>query len=428
MKIGLLGAPLDTGNMGVSALAESSMKVILNRWPDAEIILMGSVSKPQKYHLHLMGKEICVSTLPIKLSKNVFLPYNIMWFVLHGLLVKLLPGSWLKDRFASLNPYFRIIYETDIVTDITGGDSFSDIYGMGRFFSMFLHKWLFIFLNKELILLPQTYGPFKRSITKILARYVMNHASVVYSRDMEGIEYTRKLINIHSENGKVKFAPDVAFVLDSREPGNIDTGSIETRRTKNSVVVGLNISGLLLNGGYTQENMFGLKTDYRELVYSVIDYLMSNKRVLVLLVPHVFSPHRIVEDDPNACREVYEQLSEKYPGRIFLARGRYDHNDIKYIIGLCNFFIGSRMHACIAALSQTIPAVGIAYSKKFQGVFESVGLGDCVADAFQCSKDEVLSTVTNAFENREQMRKHLNEIMPGVKANILNMFEARNTG
>ena len=76
------------------------------------------------------------------------------------------------------------------------------------------------------------------------------------------------------------------------------------------------------------------------------------------------------------------------------------------------------MHACIAALSQSIPAVGIAYSKKFQGVFESIGLGNCVADAFQCSKDELLSTVTTVFENREQMRKHLDEIMPGVKTNI----------
>ena len=85
------------------------------------------------------------------------------------------------------------------------------------------------------------------------------------------------------------------------------------------------------------------------------------------------------------------------------------------------------MHSCIAALSQSIPTVGIAYSKKFQGVFESIGVEDCVADAFRCSKEDVLSTVSAAFEKREQMRKHLDEIMSGIKANILNMFEAANT-
>jgi hypothetical protein len=42
-------------------------------------------------------------------------------------------------------------------------------------------------------------------------------------------------------------------------------------------VVGFNISGLLLNRGYTQKNMFGLKNDYRELIYSVIDAEMPFK-------------------------------------------------------------------------------------------------------------------------------------------------------
>ena len=170
--------------------------------------------------------------------------------------------------------------------------------------------------------------------------------------------------------------------------------------------------------------MFGLKTNYRELIDGIVDYLMKDEGVLVLLVPHVLAPSRTVEDDPNACWQLYEKLSEKYSGRIFLTKGNYNHNNIKYIIGLCDFFIGSRMHACIAALSQSIPAVGIAYSKKFHGVFESVGLGDCVADAYQCSNNsELLSIVEAAFEKRDQTRKHLDRVIPQIKAEILGMFE-----
>jgi polysaccharide pyruvyl transferase WcaK-like protein len=186
----------------------------------------------------------------------------------------------------------------------------------------------------------------------------------------------------------------------------------------------LNISGLLFNGGYTQENMFGLQTSYHELIYSIVDFLMEQEKLLVLLVPHVLSPSRAIEDDPNACRQLYDKLSDKYPSRIFLTQGEYNHNDIKYIIGLCDFFIGSRMHACIAALSQSIPAVGIAYSKKFHGVFESIGLGECVADAYQCNrKDELLSVVKAAFEKRDQTRIHLDKIIPTIKTNILEMLE-----
>ena len=427
VKVGLLGASFDTGNMGVSALAESSIKLILKRWPAAQVTLIGSTYEPQRHHLVLMGKPLCVETLPVRFSKNVLSPYHFFRFAFYGLLAKLMPRSWFKKYVARRNPYFETLYEADVVLDITGGDSFSDIYGMKRFLLGFLKKWLMIFLDKKFILLPQTYGPFKGKLTRMLARHVMKRANMVYSRDRVGVEYATNLLNSHKENGKVRFAPDVAFVLDPREPQSLDLGSLYDVRSKDSVVVGLNISGLLFSGGYTRDNMFGLKTDYREMIDGVVDYLMTDERALVLLVPHVFTPNRPVEDDPRACREVYEKIHNTYPGRIFITQGRYNHNDIKYVIGLCDFFIGSRMHSCIAALSQSIPAVGIAYSKKFKGVFESVGLEHCVADAYQCDQDELLSTVKTAFENRDQIRMKLNEILPEVKADIFNMFETITT-
>jgi polysaccharide pyruvyl transferase WcaK-like protein len=422
MRICLLGASFDTGNMGVSALAESSVKIILNRWPDAEITLIGSGYKPQRHRLLLMGKKVCVATVPIRFSKNIFLPHHFLWFAFYGLLAKLLPSSWFEARFVDRNPYFRILYETDIVVDITGGDSFSDIYGMRRFFFGFLRKWLIIFLGKELILLPQTYGPFKSPLTKRMARYVMSRASLVYSRDQAGVEYAKDLLNIHTENGKVRFAPDVAFVLDSREPQNIDVGSLDDVRTEDSIVVGFNISGLLFNGGYTQDNMFALKTDYRELVHSIIDLLMKDKKTLIILLPHVFTPEGDVESDPEACRQVYERMRAKYPDRIFLLQGRYDPSEIKYLTGTCNFFIGSRMHSCIAALSQGIPAVGLAYSRKFRGVFRSVGAEQFVIDMRQQDQEEILDAITESFQQRETIAEHLREAVPKIQGMALNIL------
>ena len=422
MQICLLGASFDTGNMGVSALAESSIKVILNRWPDAKVTLLGAGLKDSEHHLKLSNRDVRISILHVRFGKNVFQRSHFCVLLLNAMLLKLLPWRKFRNLLSAINPYVKTLTETDKVFDITGGDSFSDIYGMKRFLVWgFLQKWLITQFGRELVLLPQTYGPFKSSITRLMAKCILKRASAVYARDHSGVEYVRDLLN-HSVNGKVRFVPDVAFVLDSREPENTDVGSLSNARTEDSIVIGLNISGLLFNGGYTQENMFGLKTNYSELIYSVVDCLMKDKRLLILLVPHVFAPSKTVEDDPDACLKVYEKLSEKYPGRIFLTRGKYNHNEIKYIIGLCDFFIGSRMHACIAALSQSIPAVGIAYSKKFHGVFESVGLGDCVADAYRCDRDELLSIVESAFERRDETRMCLDKVIPQVKADIQNML------
>lgn len=74
---------------------------------------------------------------------------------------------------------------------------------------------------------------------------------------------------------------------------------------------------------------------------------------------------------------------------------------------MCSFFIGARMHACIAALSQCIAAVGIAYSKKFKGVFETVGVADLVADPRTMEKEELIKIICNALQDRGQIKAQL---------------------
>jgi len=81
------------------------------------------------------------------------------------------------------------------------------------------------------------------------------------------------------------------------------------------------------------------------------------------------------------------------------------------------------MHACIAALSQYVPAVGIAYSKKFCGVFESIGLGDCVVDARSSDEKKLVEKVKRAFDRKDQVRKHLEEVIPQVKNDVLSIFD-----
>lgn len=423
IRIGLLGASFDTGNLGVSTLAECSIKIILNRWPYAEIILLGSGYTPQQQHLSIMGREISIKTLPIRFSKNIFLPYHFLWFVFYGLLVKLLPKSRLKEILVSHNQYFKLLFGTDIVVDITGGDSFSDTYGFPRFFLGFLRKWLVLLFNKDLIMLPQTYGPFRRPLAKVMARYVLRHASAVYSRDRDGLQYVKKLVGNNTMNSKVRFAPDVAFVLDSREPEHLIIEPSIDIRPQDSIVVGLNVSGLLFNGGYTRDNMFDLKDDYRELIYAVIETLLEDENIVVLLVPHVFPPSGCeVESDPDACLRVYEQLKQKHSGRVFLVKGEYDQGEIKYVIGLCDFFIGSRMHSCIAALSQCIPAVGLAYSKKFNGVFETVRAGQYVIDLRQKDRREIIESIMRSFKQRNTTAENLKVAIPKAQKRIRGVF------
>lgn len=438
IKVCLLGPSFGTGNLGVDTLVESSIKVIVNRWPDAEVTLLGSGWVDCEHKLTLFGRDVHVKSMPIRFCKNVFQSDHFLVLFFYAMLMKVFRGPRARKALARRNPYLRAIAEADMVADITGGDSFSDIYGMRRFIFGFLHKLLIIAFRKKLVLLPQTYGPFDKRLTRVLARHIINYAALVYSRDRKGLEDVEALLGAGKGAGKIKFAPDVGLVLDPHRPDSAEVESFENIKSAGKTLIGLNVSGLLSRTGEAQDNIFNLKVNYHTLLDSIVEFLMKQDGTAVLLVPHVVTLNKPghlpptsppkkgyrEQSDSAACARLYERVARNHPGRIFLVRGRYSHNETKYIIGLCDFFIGSRMHACIAALSQCIPAVGIAYSGKFYGVFESVGVGDCVADARHCREDELLEKISSAFRRKGQIRENLRQALPRAKNAVLDMFEA----
>jgi polysaccharide pyruvyl transferase WcaK-like protein len=185
--------------------------------------------------------------------------------------------------------------------------------------------------------------------------------------------------------------------------------------------VGLNISGLLSMGGYSRANMFGLRIDYLDLMRAVIERFLEEHQVYLILVPHVYGEGQNSESDALACEKLFAEFQPKYPQRITRVVGKYNQNQIKYIIGMCDFFIGARMHACIAALSQYIPAVGIAYSRKFIGVFETIGIQSLVADPRILDYDQLMAVIFEAFEDRGKYTQQLEAVMPEVRDKILTM-------
>jgi polysaccharide pyruvyl transferase WcaK-like protein len=186
-------------------------------------------------------------------------------------------------------------------------------------------------------------------------------------------------------------------------------------------LVGLNVSGLLLMGGYTRRNMFELQLDYGALINRLVTHLIEDRHADVLLVPHVYGDH--AESDTVAARTVHARLQGRHTSRLFCAQGNYDQHEIKHIIGRCDFFVGSRMHACIAALSQGIPAVGVAYSDKFAGVFDSVGAGAMVADPRRLTVDETIAAISRAFDARAATQTQLRADMPRIKARVLALLD-----
>jgi len=271
----------------------------------------------------------------------------------------------------------------DMVVDIGGGDSFTDIYGAKRFFTIWATKMHAIRKGKPLILAPQTVGPFETAYARPLARWSMNRSRMVVSRDAPTTAF---LAEMGVRSDRVLEATDVAMRLPYDPPA--------TPGQDGRIRVGLNVSGLLMNGGYTQSNQFGLKSDYPALIRRIMEIFHARPDVELHLVGHVQSREIAVEDDHRAGLA----LAEEYPGTIVSPFFASPIEAKTYIAGL-DFFMGARMHATIAAFSSGVPVVPMAYSRKFKGVFGTLGY-DRIVDCKNDSAEDILAAIEDGFANR----------------------------
>jgi colanic acid/amylovoran biosynthesis protein len=420
-KIALMGVSFDSPNLGVGALLGGSISAILSNYPNAQISLLDYWHTPLHRTVRFGDRDVAIDLVNLRFSKRLFLPNNVAYLIALSILLRLIPIKSLRNRIIERNSTLKFISETDVFGSIAGGDSFADIYGLSRLFYVGLPQILIILLGKKLILFPQTFGPFKGSFARRIARYIISHSEFVYLRDKKSIDDARKLLPA-SQASKVRFCFDVGFLLKPEAKTDYDNSWVAAAKANGRPLVGFNVSGLLYSGGYTGKNEFGLKADYRVLIEKMIDFLIREKSAAVALVPHVQTeklPGGPGEGDDAVCREIFTRLQSKYPGQLFFAGTDFTSSQVKNVIAQCDFFTGSRMHACIAALSQGVPAVAISYSDKFVGVLETIGMTEAVADPRKLDENQILQIIGEAFDRREASRRHLLTVIPEVQTKAI---------
>lgn len=403
MKIGILGIATESGNRGVMALGVSLCMLLKGQRNNPVVLLAGARKNTAlKFYSKKGRHEVPVENF--RLSFEAGCSRQLGWIILMAILYRIIPIGIIRCTIMKSVPWIKTLVECDVVGDIRGGDSFSDIYGLRRFFIGFLVAWSVLLIKGQIVQFPQTYGPFKSKLAKVMARYLLKRSPLIFARDVESQRVAQELVG---KNRKVTLSPDVAFSLESILPPSVEFSPAGTIEKLNGKVVGINVNGLMFNGGYSRGNQFGLKLNYKQFLKDLISKLVENGVREVWLIPHTFAPKGDVESDNESCFKVHNSLEQSIRQYVRIVSGEYDQSEIKGIIGLCDFFVGSRMHSCIAALSQGIPCVGVAYSMKFGGVFASVGMQDWVADAKRLSSEDTINIVLQCFSQLDDIRNQL---------------------
>lgn len=294
--------------------------------------------------------------------------------------------------------YSRRCYKkADFLLDIGQGDSFADIYGDNRF------KWVnnsYDLARKyglKYCFLPQTIGPFNSSKNREEARVSLEKAALVFARDAKSYQCVKEIAP--------KVEPieitDMAFFLPY----------VKHQFDSSKVHVGINVSALLWNGGYTKNNQFGLTVDYQKLVYDILSYFLSKDNVVMHIVPHVVSENEPIEDDYKVSAEIYEKFNSP---NLVLSPFFYSPIQAKNYISGLDFFMGARMHATIAAFSSCVPVFPMAYSRKFNGLFSETLDYKYMGDMKVQRNEAILKEIESAFEERHVLKEIIASRLNGI--------------
>lgn len=315
-----------------------------------------------------------------------------------------------------VNPIVRMLAACAAALDISGGDSFTDLYGASRFDAGVRRKLLANRVGIPLILLPQTYGPFRAERSRRIARRIVRAAAACWARDARSFEVLKDLLGDAFDPDRHKQGVDVAFGLRAMRPAGMGEEAAAAWPGGEGPLLGFNVSGLIWNSADGGRGQFGFRADYRAAVVGFLRRALEGSDCRILLVPHVVTEPGHYESDIQACREAAAAVGDGLAGRVMVAPTPEGPCEAKWMISRCDWFCGTRMHATIAGLSSGVPTAAIAYSDKTLGVFETCGQGSHVHDPRTLGTDELVERVLGSWSSRAAARASLAERLPDVLA------------
>lgn len=400
----ICGAAPDTGNLGVSALGNSAVSGLYSADKNSEFTILDSQKGMRKFYYCTEDSDKITTLCGAKHSKKIYQKESIRNI------------SFFAKFMPSMNGISTHLLSATAFLDVSGGDSFTDLYGDFRFDWVNAPKKFALDNNIPLVMLPQTYGPFLKESTRAKASEIVKKAKLAWARDMHSYTILKNLLGDSFDSTRHKVGVDMAFILPTKKSLEKIAPTIQKWLLDDSnLLVGINISGLIYNDPNSAKNHYKFKTNYNDAIEKIVKKILDESTARIVLLPHVLTPPGHYESDYQASLNLVEKLGLEKSDRISIQPPILDQCEIKWLISQMHWFMGTRMHATIAALSTETPVCTISYSDKALGVFETCGVGNCVIDPRELGTEEVVQATIESLNGRALTKSLLEKNLPAVK-------------
>ncbi|OQX86899.1 MAG: hypothetical protein B6D55_04825, partial [Candidatus Omnitrophica bacterium 4484_70.2] len=267
--------------------------------------------------------------------------------------------------------------EATLVLDFNGDIFPSDVKNPIRFLNQIAEIIILKKLGKTIIEFVSSPGPFKTFCSRVFSKIMYNNIDLILNRE----PISSELLNELGIKKPIINTACPAFLLkpvnENRVKEIFQKEEIDLNRKP---LIGVTLCGYNLPSLRT----WGKIKDFRDLrIYiPMIKYLLEELKAMVFLLPHVYRINPYISSleyihgpDYEILMNLYKMCKgEEYEGCLKIIEGKYNAAEAKGIIGYSDMFITGRLHAGVAALSQRIPTVLIAYGHKHKGIAKMCGV------------------------------------------------------
>jgi colanic acid/amylovoran biosynthesis protein len=259
-------------------------------------------------------------------------------------------------------------------------------------------------------------GPFDTRFRRTVGAMLLNRVALIMNREPISSELVREL----GIRTPMVDTACPAFLLEPASAERIDEVVRDEKLMKPAgPLVGITVCGYNLHSARTWGRPTSLE-DVKRFV-PMVKYLLSETEASVFLLPHVYrtNPYTLAGEhingpDHDILSRLYEEAGgNAYGDRLRVVHGKYTVEEAKGLIGRADLYISGRLHAGVAALSQCVPTVFIAYGHKHYGFAKLVRQEQYVTRGDD--PERLRQVVEDAWENREKVRAELAERVPAVQ-------------
>lgn len=387
-KFVIIGSTL-SGNKGAAAMLESAVQTLGRRFAGSQFTLLSYLPTERERDLNPYKNLNVLKASPLYLG----LVINPL-----ALCYRLLPPLRSVIR---KNKQIDALVSADILLD-QGGITFVD--GREKFLLYNIASILpALFLKTKVVKCAQALGPFKNPINHLAAKTFLPKMTAIISRGSITDTYLKDLGLTNVSSGA-----DYAFLLELTGKEKDTAARYYPKQFFGGEVVGISPSVVM------QKKVAASGKDYIGILTEFITWLNS-KGKRVVIIPHSVrgDTNKTHNNDLLLCRQLYAGIAQKED--CLLIDQELSSQQLRAIIGKCNFFVASRFHAMVSSLAMQVPTLVIGWSHKYTEVLEMFELEEWAFGQEKLTQQYLQQRFSRLVQNETRVRGLLKKNLPVVK-------------